>query len=93
MSKTLNIQEIPFLDINDGDNIYDVCSFGICKDIPVVCIDNDNEMAYRLPKEFTQIVKLFLMLPPKLPIRVNFIKDKDEYHLKFVRRIIENGKI
>ena len=62
MSKTLNIQEIPFLDINDGDNNYDVCSFGICKGTPVVCIDNDNDndMAYRLPKEFTQILMNFV---------------------------------
>ena len=79
MKDTENL--IPFLKLNEGDNIYDIYSFGICGDYPTVIIDKS---VYKLPKEYMEICKLFLLMPPHLPIKVNFIKEGKEYSIKFM---------
>ena len=71
----------PFLELNEGDNIYDVYSFGICGDYPTVMT---NKSVYRLPKEYMEICKLFLLMPLRFPIKANFIKEREEYSIKFM---------
>ena len=84
MKDVENTTKFPFLELNEGNNIYDVYSFGICEDYPTVFINNNNKIVYRLPKEFMGICELFLLMPPTFPVKVSFIKDGDEYSIKFM---------
>ena len=85
MKDVENTAEFPFIELNEGDNIYTVCSFGICGDYPTVFINNNNKIVYRLPKEFMSICQLFLLMPQyTFPAKVNFIKDREEYNIEFM---------
>lgn len=75
--------ELPFLKLNEGDNIYTICSFGICGDYPTAYIMNDNTV-YRLPKEYMEVCEFFLLMPQyTFPVKVNFTKEGEKYNIKF----------
>lgn len=83
MKDVENTTEFTFLELNEGDNIYDVCSFGICGDYPTAYIMNDKSV-YRLPKAYKGVCEFFLLMPPTLPAKVNFIKEGDTYNIEFM---------
>ena len=75
--------EFPFLELNEGDNIYNVYSFGICEDYPTVYLMNDNTV-YLLPKEYMEVCEFFLLMPQyTFPVKVNFTKEGEKYNIKF----------
>lgn len=78
-----NTTEFTFLELNEGDNIYTVCSFGIWYGYPTVYLMNDNTI-YLLPKEYMKICELFLLMHPTFPMKLNFIKEGKEYSIRFM---------